>query len=436
MGLLIKGARVLTFTPEALEEETDIYIQDGKIARLGTDLERELGSGKVEKVIHAQGRYVMPGNVCAHNHFYSVLARGITASIKPSYDFVGVLQHLWWRLDRVVDPSSLRSSALIGAIEAVKAGSTSVIDHHASPSFIKGSLKVLKEAFETCGLRGILCYEVTDRNGLEERDRGISENVEFIEGEETELVKGAVGAHAPFTLSEESLNSLCEAVNSTKRGLHIHLSEDRYDLSHSHHHYGLHPAERLASHRLLNEMSLIIHGVHLLEGEAEILNHHGSFLVHNPRSNMNNRVGYCSLLPRITNVALGTDGIGSDMFEEAKFGYFRSREAGIGLTQSDFTRFLQNGNLILERYFKDKFGSIKPGFVADLVLLDYRNPTPISASNLAGHFLYGMGAHAVETVVINGRCVYEYRQFPFDVEKLYAQAREEAARIWNKMEGE
>jgi putative selenium metabolism protein SsnA len=435
MGLLIKGARALQLYPEAISKVMDIYIQDGKITRVGKNLESELGSGKVQKVIEAQDRYVMPGNVCAHNHFYSTLARGITANIKPSYDFVAVLQNLWWRLDRALDSSSLHYSGLVGAIEAVKAGSTTVIDHQASPSFIRGSLKVLKETFETCGLRGILCYEVTDRNGFEDRDRGIEENVEFIEYEETELLKGALGAHAPFTLSDESLNSLSEAVRAMKRGLHIHLSEDRYDLSHSHHCYGLHPAERLARHRLLDAMSLVIHGVHLLEGEVEILNRHGSFLVHNPRSNMNNRVGYCALLPSLDNVAIGTDGIGSDMFEETKLGYFKSREAGIGFNPSDYTRFLCNGNMILERYFGDKFGRIEPGFAADLVILDYRNPTPMVADNIGSHFIFGMGAHAVETVLINGRCVYECRQFPFDVERIYAEARKEADRMWEKMEG-
>ena len=180
MNLLIKQARLLQFYPEKLAANADIFIQDQYINKVGKDLEKELKGEKIDKVIDAGGNFVIPGNVCSHNHFYSVLARGVVADIRPSYDFVGTLQNLWWRLDRALDESSLYYSGLAGALDAVRAGTTSVIDHNASPSCIKGSLKILKTAFEKCGLRGILCYEVTDRNGLQGRDNGIKENLEFI----------------------------------------------------------------------------------------------------------------------------------------------------------------------------------------------------------------------------------------------------------------
>jgi len=432
MTLLIKRAKIFQLNPAAVSPETDIYIEGDQIRRIGREGDSPL---QADRVIDAKGKYVMPGNVCAHNHFYSALSRGITSHIRQSSDFVSVLQNLWWRLDRALDSSSLFYSGLVAAVEAVKAGSTAVIDHNASPGFISGSLKLLKEAFQKCGLRGILSYEVTDRNGAQDRDRGVEENVEFIQSQETALLRGAVGAHAPFTLSDESLGLLSEAVSATGRGLHIHLSEDRYDLSHSHHVYGIAPAERLATYRLLDEKSLIVHGVHLLEREAEILGEHGCFLVHNPRSNMNNSVGYCRILSRLTNVAMGTDGIGSDMFEESKMGYFKSRDAGMGFTPSDLTRFLTNGNMILERYFGKKFGTVETGSAADLVILDYRNPTPVGVSNAASHFIFGLSSQDVNTVVIGGRVVYENRQFPFSTEELYREARKEATRLWNAIDG-
>jgi putative selenium metabolism protein SsnA len=413
----------------------DILVRDGVIAGLGRNLERKPGGGergveKEGKVIDAGGGYVMPGNVCAHNHFYSALARGITSRIRPSPDFVSVLQNLWWRLDRALGESTLHYSGLVGAIEAVRAGTTAVIDHNASPSFIRGSLKVLKSAFEKCGIRGILCYEVTDRNGPRDRDAGVQENSEFIAREETDLVKGAVGAHAPFTLDDGSLTMLSEAVQKTGRGIHIHVSEDRFDLSYSNHLYGLSPLERLAGYDLLDEKSLVVHGVHLTAREIGLLESRGSFLVHNPRSNMNNAVGYCGFLSRLSNVAIGTDGIGSDMFEETRIGYFRSREAGSGLGPSDFARFLCGGNVILGRCFGGRFGRVEPGYAADLVILDYGNPTPLDERNAAGHLVFGLGSHSVKTVIVGGRCVYEDRRFPFDVDAVYAQARKEAARLW------
>jgi putative selenium metabolism protein SsnA len=461
MSLLIKRAKIFQLNPAAVSPETDIYIEEDQIRRIGRDLgdlpgKRAQGNREnpahnatladlhgegdnsspihADRVIDAKGRYVMPGNVCAHNHFYSALSRGITSHIGPSDDFVSILRNLWWRLDRTLDSSSLFYSGLIAALEAIKAGTTTVIDHNASPGFIRGSLKLLKEAFQKCGLRGILSYEVTDRNGLQERNRGIEENVEFIQGQETAQLKGAVGAHAPFTLSDESLRMLSEAVAATGRGLHIHLSEDRYDLSHSHHVYGIAPAERLDAYHLLDEKSLIVHGVHLLEREAEILEEHSSFLVHNPRSNMNNSVGYCRMLSHLTNVAIGTDGMGSDMFEESKIGYFKSRDAGMGFAPSDLTRFLANGNMILERYFGKKFGTVGKGSTADLVILDYRNPTPVGVNNTAGHFIFGLSSQDVNTVVIGGRVVFENRQFPFATEELYRDARKEAKRLWNAID--
>ena len=434
MHLLIKKAKPWQFYPEKVGEETDIFIRDGNIKELGRDLENKLKGTMPDKIIEAGGRYVIPGNVCSHNHFYSALARGVMADIGPSYDFVGVLQNLWWRLDRALDESSLYYSGLIGALEAIKAGTTSVIDHNASPSFIKGSGAVLKKAFDQAGLRGVLCYEVTDRNGPDGRDKGVEENVEFIKSRESNLIKGAVGAHAPFTLSDESLKYLAAAVEETGRGIHIHVAEDRYDLSHSHHNYGLSTIERLEKFKLLDEKSLIIHGVHILDKEVETLNRHNAFLVHNPRSNMNNNVGYNSKLIELKNVALGTDGIGSDMFEEAKFGYFKSNDAGLKLMPSNFTRFLYNGNRILELYFGRKFGRIEPGYTADLVILDYQNPTPLLKENTDGHFIFGLSSQAVETVIVGGNCVYENRKFPFAVEQIYEEASKEASRMWKEID--
>jgi putative selenium metabolism protein SsnA len=430
MDLLIKGARILEYRPARISGPVDIAIEKGLI----TGVKETLSEGGAAKTIDASGCFAVPGHVCAHNHFYSALARGITTAVPVCYDFVGVLQNLWWRLDRALDRESLFYSGLVGALEAIRSGTTTVIDHSASPSFIKGSLAVLKEGFERCGLRGILCYEVSDRNGDSGRDDGVSENVSFIKTGETGMLRGAVGAHAPFTLSDETLVLLSEACRSTERGIHIHVSEDRYDLSFSHRTYGISPLERLERFGLLGPKSIIVHGVHLLEKEIELLNEHGSFLVHNPRSNMNNGVGYNNRLSEIKNVAIGTDGIGSDMFEETKIGYFKNTDAGAGLTPDDLIGFLGNGAQIVSRYFGRKAGAIEPGCLADLVLLDYQNPTPLHTDNPGGHFIFGFGSHDVKTVVINGRCVFENREFPFDTGPIYREAETQAAALWKRME--
>jgi len=437
--ILLKNALAVDFDFPSVKRGVDILIEGDRIADVGKNIAAQ---NHDTRIIDLAGNMVSPGLVCSHNHFYSALARGITADIRPSTDFVSVLRNLWWRLDRAIDEEILYYSGLVGALEALMAGTTAVIDHHASPSFIKGSLWVLKNTFEKTGLRGVLCYEVTDRNGKTGMREGVEENVSFAKeiarereaGKKSPLVEAAVGAHAPFTLGDEALGLLGEAVSSTGRGLHIHTAEDRYDSSCSHHLYGEDITERLAAFNLLNKKTICVHGVHLTEGDICRLNSYDSFLVHNARSNMNNTVGYALKLSEVGNVALGTDGIGSDMFEEMKFAYFKNRDAGGGYWPADFLHLLHNGNTLLERYFKRKFGRIERGFTADLVLYEYRAPTPLEDDNIAGHMVFGPGSRDVKTVIVNGRIVYENRRFPFDLQPVYEKAREAARRLWQRMD--
>jgi len=437
--LLLKNACILQFQPAAVKNGMDILIDGPRIADVGKNI---IVDRKDTRTVDLEGKLVSPGLVCGHNHFYSVLARGILAEIKPSTDFVSILQNLWWKLDRAIDEEILLYSGLIGAIEALRSGTTSVIDHHASPSFIKGSLKVLKSAFEKAGLRGILCYEVTDRNGNRGMSDGIDENISFAETIERErksgltdnLIEAAVGAHAPFTLGEEALGMLAEAVNKTGRGLHIHLAEDLYDPSYSRHIHRKDLTERLEECGLLNEKTICAHGVHLTDSDIEKLNRHDSFLVHNARSNMNNGVGYAEKLPSFRNVALGTDGIGSDMFEEMKFAFFKHRDSGGEYWPSDFLDFLHSGNSLLERYFNMSFGKIEKNYKADLVIYDYQSPTPLVGENIAGHIAFGLSSRDVKTVIVNGVTVYENRQFPFDIEPVYEEASRAARRLWQRMD--
>ena len=174
--VVLKNACILQFQPPSVKKGMDILIDKGIIADVGKNI--AVGNPQTRS-LDLGGSLVSPGLVCSHNHFYSVLARGIVADIEQSTDFVSILRNLWWRLDRAIDEEILYFSGLIGAMEAIKAGTTAVIDHHASPSFIKGSLKVLKQAFEKTGLRGMLCYEVTDRNGKKGMLDGVEENITF-----------------------------------------------------------------------------------------------------------------------------------------------------------------------------------------------------------------------------------------------------------------
>ena len=438
--LILKNVTAVQFSPVQVQHNVDIAIEGSEIVNVGAGLATDYPQATVKEM---HGRIVMPGMVCAHNHFYSGLSRGIMAQIPPSPDFISTLKNLWWRLDRVLDEESLYYSGLICSLEAIKSGCTSVIDHHASPHYIAGSLSTLRNAFLKAGLRGMTCFETTDRNGgMEELEAGVEENVNFARlidnarsaGKERYLVEAHIGAHAPFTVPDAGLAMLSGAVKSTGRGLHIHAAEDRYDVSYSHDKYGKDLLVRLAEFDLLNSKTLIAHGLYLSKEDIRLLNEKDGFLVHNARSNMNNHVGYNHQLAEYHNLALGTDGIGSDMFEELKFAFFKHRDAGGPLWPDSFTRYLWSGNELLARNFNAKFGSLAAGYKADLTICDYLSPTPLQAENIGGHLAFGLGSSSVHSVMIDGVMVYEDREFAFDCEPIYAEARKVAAKMWRRMD--
>ncbi len=438
--LILKNVTAVQLHPAKVMENVDIAIDGDEILAVGPALTQRYPQASFKEM---HGRVVMPGIVCSHNHFYSGLSRGIQAKIAPCPDFISTLKNLWWRLDRALDEESLYYSALICSLEAIKSGCSAVIDHHASPAYIAGSLDTLRNAFLKVGLRGMTCFETTDRNGgLKELQAGVEENIRFAQhidaakekGQQPYLVEAHIGAHAPFTVPDAGLAMLSEAVTATGRGLHIHAAEDRYDVSHSHHHYGKDLLARLAEYELLDSKTLIAHGLYLSASDIDLLNEKDGFLVHNARSNMNNHVGYNHQLTRVRNLALGTDGLGSDMFEELKFAFFKHRDAGGPLWPDSFAHALTNGNALLSRNFHARFGRLEAGYKADLTICDYSAPTPLLAENVAGHIAFGLGSSSVHSVMVNGVMVYEDRQFAFDCEPIYAQARKVAARMWQRMD--
>lgn len=436
--IVIKNTKALQFDPPKVWKNVDIVIDNGEIAAVGPGAASKY---KADKVIDGSGKLTYPGLVCSHHHYYSGLSRGVLAEIGPTPDFVSTLKNLWWRMDRALDEESTYYSSVISSIDAIKAGTTAVIDHHASPSYITGSLSTIKRGFEDSGLRGMTCYEVTDRNGLDQMKEGVEENIRFakeidrdIAAGKEHLVDAHVGGHAPCTIPDEGMEMMADAVKSTSRGLHLHVAEDRYDVSQSHLVYGQDIVKRLDSFGMLNDKTILVHGIYMNREEIELLNSYDGFLVHNARSNMNNNVGYNENLPLYKNLALGTDGIGPNMYEEIKVAYFKHKDAGGPLWPGDYLQFLANGNRLLERNFGSKFGRLEKGYKADLVVADYLSPSPLVNENIGGHMVFGMTSTDVETVLINGNIVMENREFPFDVKEIYAKAAIAAKRVWENMD--
>jgi len=430
-SLLLKNVTAVHLFPPTIEQ-ADLRIQAGHIVARGKSLTPEPN----EQVEDLNGRLVLPGLVNAHTHLYSSLARGMPWPQDAPKNFLEILQKIWWKLDRALDEESIYYSALIGAIEAVKAGTTTLIDHHASPNYITGSLKIIRAALEQVGVRGVLCYEVTDRNGAAGRDAGLRENQEFLETQTNAQFRGLVGAHASFTLSDHSLHACVELAQHHNCGVHIHLAEDHCDAEISQQEFGRgEVVRRLEDFGLLSEKTVLAHGIYLSEDNLRTIRQHQCWLMHNARSNMNNSVGYAQVQHFGERVSLGTDGFPADMFEETRLAYFKGRDAQNGLSPAAYMKFLSNGHQLCSELFGATFGKITPGAVADLTVLDYPAPTPLTPENLAGHLLFGMKTDYVSDVMIGGKLVMRHKKVVgFDVENAYHQSQAVAARLWKRLQ--
>jgi putative selenium metabolism protein SsnA len=452
--ILFENVRAVSFEPPAVSEPLDVAVRQAADSKDGKPMIAEVGRGLAPKYPHVrriQGAYLSPGLVCAHTHLYSALARGMLVDIEPSKDFADQLKHLWWRLDMAIDLPILEASALAGCAEAALCGVTSLVDHHAGPAAIDGSLSVIRKAYEEVGIRGILCYETTERNGMEGAAAGVAENLRFAKeidadraafragrAKRAPRVDGAIGGHAGFTLGEETLAALGDAARSSGRGTHIHAGEDKYDAVDSRYRYGADLAVRLDRAGCLGPKSIVGHGVWLTKSEVELIAERDSFVAHNARSNMNNAVGYNGLLHEHRNVVLGTDGMSADMLEEFRFACFRHRESGGPWWPGDFLKCLDRGNRLIERYFSESsgfsaFGKIEAGAAADLVLWDYDPPTPLVSGNVAGHLAFGLSSRSVRSVMVDGDFVVDDRKPRFDAEAIGRKARAEASRLWSRM---
>jgi len=386
--------------------------------------------------IDASGCIILPGHVCAHHHLYSALARGMPGPADPPRNFPEILARIWWRLDRALDPETIHLSALLGAVEAARAGTTTIIDHHASPEAIHGSLDGVADGIEAAGLRGAVCYEVTDRHGTARGREGIEENVRFIAANRRPLIRGMMGAHASFTIGPETMAALAAEAARVRAPVHIHLAEDRIDEQDALDRYGMRTAHRLLRAGVLTTDALVAHGVHLDDSEQDALRASGAWLAHNPRSNMNNGVGYAPAARFGERVALGTDGIDGDMFTEARACYLKAREASWETGPSFAVERLTAGARLAGRLFGESLlGTLAEGAPADLIVLQYRHPTPLDSQNLSGHLVFGMTAAQVRDVMAAGRwIVRDRRHVLVDETALAARCREAAPRLWRRME--
>jgi cytosine/adenosine deaminase-related metal-dependent hydrolase len=260
------------------------------------------------------------GFVNAHTHLYSGLVPfGMPAPAQPPADFVAVLEQVWWKLDRALDAQALHMAARWYVAEALQLGTVGLIDHHESPNLIEGSLDILADVCQAAGLPAVLCYGATERNsGRDEARRGLGECRRFIQTNQRPLVRGVIGLHASFTVSDDTVRDAAALCRDLGTVLHVHLAEDGADVADARRRGWDGPLERLERLGALPPGSILAHGVKLSEAQVRRADALGCWLVHNPRSNLGNRVGYAAALRASRHVALGTDGFASDPAAEQR----------------------------------------------------------------------------------------------------------------------
>lgn len=440
--ILIGNGKLITQNETCpLIEDGCVVVDANVIADFGTT--QEMKQKYLQGTFYdAAGRVIMPGLINTHGHIYSAFARGmILKDSKVSKNFSQILENLWWRVDRALQLPEIEYSAYATYIEGIKNGVTTVYDHHASAGHVPDSLFTIADVAKKLGVRTSLCYEVSDRDGQEIADQGIKENADFLgyaNKQNSDMVKGMFGLHASFTLSDKTLEKCVVAANGA--GFHVHAAEGIDDLYDSLKKYGKRVVERLFDAKILGSQTLAVHCIHINGREMDILKHTDTMVVHNPESNMGNAVGCSAVLQMMDKgilMGLGTDGYTTDMLESFKVANILHKHnmgdpsVAWGETAQ---MLLKNNAAICARHFEKPLGIIKKGALADIIVVDYDAPTPITADNIASHILFGMMGRSVVSTMINGEFVMKNREIvTVDERKVMKKTREIAIDFWKRV---
>ena len=445
--MFIKNARIITFDDQEriLENGGIIISESGEITKIGTSSELQISLGPDEDVIDAKGQLLMPGNICAHTHFYGAYSRGMYIPGDAPNGFPEILEKLWWKLDKSLDEESTYFSSLICLIDAIKHGTTTLFDHHASPHYIKNSLDLILKAVLESGLRASLCYEVTDRDGIPKAHEGIEENLRFIEKirdlqQENNILGATFGLHASLTLSDATLETARKKC-PPDIGFHIHVAEHIVDEYDSIKKSGMRVVERLNKFGMLGTKTIVAHGVHLDISEVNLLIGSGTWLTHQPRSNMNNAVGLPnveSMLNAGVKYCLGNDGFSNSMWAEWNSAYLAHK-----LINGDPRRMpaniiqkmaVNNNRALTETQFNGlKVGKIAEGCRADLILVDYQPITDLNKDNLPWHIVFGFRDGMVNTTIVGGKVIMQNRKIlNLDENMILKEAKKVSTGVWKK----
>ncbi len=444
--LITNGTVVTLGARNEILADGAVLIRGDKIAAVGASSELSAQYPDEER-LDAGGKLVMPGNICAHTHFYGAFARGMALPPgPPPKNFPEILQKLWWRIDRALTLEDSKYSALVCLVDAIRHGTTTLIDHHASPNAIDGSLDAIAEAVAEAGLRACLCYEVTDRNGQEGALAGIRENVRFLRRIKSQRgtsanVRATFGLHAAFTVSDQTLERCHAELDGLDAGFHVHVAEDIADEDDSVQNHRMRVVERLNARGVLGAKTIAAHCVHVDVGEIDLFKRTATKVSHQPRSNMNNAVGVADVLGMLrygVTVGLGNDGFSNNMFAEIKTAYLlhksHRRDPRVMGADQVLEMAYANNAKICANFWDAPLGEIAPGAYADLILLDYIPFTELTAGNFPWHVIFGVDGSHVTHTICGGKLLMKNRELlTLDEEAIAARARELSKAVWARV---
>lgn len=431
-------------------DENRPFFEHGAVAADGTKI---VDAGSHEEVrakypdaeyIDAKGGVIMPAFINTHEHIYSAFARGFSIKGYNPKGFLDILDGQWWTIDRHLTLEQVRYSAYETMLSCIRNGVTTIFDHHASFGAIEGSLFTIAEVAKDTGVRSCLCYEISDRDGMDKARASVKENADFINyalKDDSDLLAGMMGMHAQFTISDETME-LAAASKPEGVGYHIHVAEGIEDLHDCLKKYGKRIVDRLMDCNILGEKTLLGHCIYINPHEMELIRDTNTMVVHNPESNMGNACGCpptMELVHRGILTGLGTDGYTHDMTESFKVANVLHKHhlCDANAAWGEVPKMLfENNAAIAGRYFKAPLGVLKEGAAADVIVVDYDPPTKLDESNINGHILFGMTGRDVVTTVGNGKILMKDRRIQcVDAEEIMAKCREESAKLWKSING-
>ena len=426
------------------------FFENGAVAIDGTTIKKVGTLEEIKKefpeaeFVDAKGGVIMPAFINTHEHIYSAMARGLSIKGYDPHGFLDILDGLWWTIDRHLTNEQTRQSARVTFIDSIKNGVTTVFDHHASFGQIKDSLFAIEDAAKEFGVRACLCYEVSDRDGMDKSREAVLENARWIKhalADDTDMFAGMMGMHAQFTISDETME-FAAANKPDEVGYHIHVAEGIEDLHDCLHKYGKRIVDRLYDCNILGSKTLLGHCIYVNPHEMELIKATDTMVVHNPESNMGNACGCpptMEIVHRGILTGLGTDGYTRYVLESYKVANVLHKHhlCDANAAWGEVPQMLFEGNAkIANRYFKKQLGVLKEGAAADVIVTDYVPRTPMDASNINSHILFGMTGRSVVTTVCNGKVLMKDRELiGIDEEKVLYEVREEAKKLERSING-